>query len=180
MTKEKVYTPKQIADELGIGSSTLRKWCLSLEQTGYSFMRSSKDQRLFTSTDLKYLHQFNVLIKEHHFTLKNASMVIYTGFQQQASKSQAPSVLHQEEQKQPFYDEQKEIIQKMSEQLEKQEHFNRALLERLDQRDQKLEERMNERDQNLMKALREIQETKKLIAASQEKKTFLDRLKFWR
>src|SRR5690554_8085403 len=42
---KKPYWSKEIADMLGIGTSTLRKWCLILERNGYRFLRDEHDRR---------------------------------------------------------------------------------------------------------------------------------------
>lgn len=55
------------------------------------------------------------------------------------------------------------------EKLEKQEAFNEQLLEALKKQQEYIDTRLEERDKNLMIALKESLETKKLIAASQEK-----------
>ena len=56
------------------------------------------------------------------------------------------------------------------------------LLKRLEERDKYIEERLNQRDNKLMESLREMQETKSMIAAAKEdqdnekKKGFFSRL----
>lgn len=66
--------------------------------------------------------------------------------------------------------------------IKQQETFNQELLKRPDQQQQYIEERLNKRDETLIQSLREVQETKKMIAATEEKKkeeskkSFLSRL----
>lgn len=37
----------EVAKNLGIGSSTLRKYCLALEEVGYPFERGNNNSRVF-------------------------------------------------------------------------------------------------------------------------------------
>lgn len=41
------YWGSEVAKNLGIGSSTLRKYCLALEEVGYPFERGSNNSRIF-------------------------------------------------------------------------------------------------------------------------------------
>ncbi|WP_242476011.1 hypothetical protein [Bacillus cereus group sp. N12] len=39
-------------ERLEIGTSTLRKWCLSLEQENHSFVKATKDSLAFVEKDI--------------------------------------------------------------------------------------------------------------------------------
>jgi Fe2+ transport system protein B len=75
-----------------------------------------------------------------------------------------------------------EVIQQLSDHIGKQEEFNQELLKRLEKQQKYIEERLNERDKMLVASLREslkeAQETRKLLVASQkeQKKNFFKRL----
>ncbi|EOW8912836.1 MerR family transcriptional regulator [Listeria monocytogenes] len=60
--------------------------------------------------------------------------------------------------------------------LEQQEKFNHELMKRLDDRDKYIKESLEARDQRLLEAIRESQQARLEVAASQEKKSFLQRL----
>ncbi|MGM0875621.1 MAG: DUF3967 domain-containing protein [Bacillota bacterium] len=60
-------------------------------------------------------------------------------------------------------------IEQQEERNEQQERFNKVLLDKLDQQQKYIEERFNKRDETLIQSLREVQETRKLIAAAKEK-----------
>ncbi|MDA2384618.1 hypothetical protein PDN41_23235 [Bacillus cereus] len=57
------YWGSEVAKNLGIGLSTLRKYCLVLEEAGYPFERGNNNSRIFYHKDvatIERLDQFNV------------------------------------------------------------------------------------------------------------------------
>lgn len=173
--QEKAYTTKEISDHLEIGTSTLRKWCLALEENGYKFSRTESNKRLFVDRDLVALKYFKKLVQGENFSLGNASKVIASKYTSKASETRTPTVLQENDDEQHSLRRSDEMIQqliehmkKQDEHIERQERFNQELLERLDKQQTYIEERLNERDKTLVQSLREVQETKKLIAAARE------------
>jgi hypothetical protein len=61
-TTEKAYSPKEMSITLDIGDSTLRKWCIALENNGYGFIRNDQKNRVFVEGDLVVLRHFQNLI----------------------------------------------------------------------------------------------------------------------
>lgn len=57
-----------------------------------------------------------------------------------------------------------------------QEQFNRQLLQRLDEQQSYIQNSIEERDKKLMDGLREVQETKKLLASTKQKRWW----EFWK
>ena len=53
MENEFGYFSKDVAIELEITTSTLRRWSIELEKEGYSFHRNEKDQRIYYERDFK-------------------------------------------------------------------------------------------------------------------------------
>lgn len=47
---ERAYWGKDVAKQLGIGRSTLTKWCLALESQGYPLVRGENNSRAKTSS----------------------------------------------------------------------------------------------------------------------------------
>lgn len=45
------WEPKELAQQLGIGASTLRKWSLELEKAGYEFQRDKHGRRFYLERD---------------------------------------------------------------------------------------------------------------------------------
>lgn len=184
---EKAYTPKEISLTLDIGDSTLRKWCIALENQGYQFIRNDQNKRVFVDANIVVLRHFKELVQNHSMQLNNASMLVIDRFGK-GTFSQGTDVVPVENNRDLDRSNDEVIsklmnyIEQQEERFEKQEQFNRTLLERLDQQQKYIEERLNHRDETLLQSLREVQETKKLIAAAEEKreeeskKGFLQRL----
>lgn len=162
---EKPITPKDVSISLGIGDSTLRKWCLALEAHEYYFSRTDNNRRVFFEKDLVILRHLRQLIQVQNFTLENASLIVISKFKEEMEKSDQQenvvnSVLAMRESN--------EVIQKLMDHIEKQEEFNQQLLQRLDEQQKYIDERLNKRDEMLMESLRQSQETKMLLLEVKE------------
>ncbi|KRT87055.1 MULTISPECIES: hypothetical protein [Bacillus] len=62
----------EVAETLGIGSSTLRKYALALEEGGYQFERGQNNARLFYNRDIVILKQFITAVNKNHMPVENA------------------------------------------------------------------------------------------------------------
>lgn len=168
-TIEKAYTTKEISLTLNIGSSTLRKWCLALEENGYQFARTDNQRRLFVDRDLVALKYFQKLVQGENFSLENAAKVIASKYKEKASESRTPSVLLENEEEQHALERSyNEDILELKEVVNKQNELIKDLIARMDQQQKYIEERMNKKDDLLLEALLESQETKQLLLAAQE------------
>jgi len=171
---ERAYTTKEISLTINIGTSTLRKWCLALEEQGYKFSRTETNKRLFIERDLVALKYFQKLVQGENFSLENAAKVVTSKYEGKASESRTPSVLQSN-------DEDERSLMRSLESLEKkvnnQNELIKTLVAKMDQQQLYIEERLNKRDEMLLKTLNESMETRRLLAAAQnEKKGFLSRL----
>ncbi|MBY0124506.1 DUF3967 domain-containing protein [Bacillus sp. S/N-304-OC-R1] len=159
---EKPVSPKDVHISLGIGDSTLRKWCLALEAQEYQFSRTDNNRRVFFEKDLVVLRQFRNLVQVQNFSIENAAIIVASSHREDASSKE------NNENTVPALRDSNEIINRLLNHIEQQEEFNQQLLKRLDGQQKYIEERLDKRDQLLMESIREAQETKKLIAATQE------------
>lgn len=177
---EKSYTTKEISLTLDIGTSTLRKWCIALEENGYAFLRNTQNGRSFLERDIVALKHFGHLVQKENFTLENAGKIVSSKYQGDATRSRTPAVLQDEEKRERDFERYDEVINMLQERIEKQDEFNRELLERLDKQQKYIEERLDERDKQLMESIKVSQETKKeilqLAAAQEEKKSIWSKL----
>jgi DNA-binding transcriptional MerR regulator len=151
---EKPISPKQVYVKLGIGDSTLRKWCLALEQNHIYFSRTDNNRRIFFEKDLELLRQFRNLVQVQNFSIENAAIVVASKKKEEASaeensKNGVPAIR-----------DSSEVIQKLLEHIERQEHFNQELLKRLDEQQAYIDERMEKRDQLLLEQVKEASEAK--------------------
>jgi DNA-binding transcriptional MerR regulator len=154
---EKAYTTKEVSITLDIGDSTLRKWCLSLEKNGYNFIRNDQNKRLYTDRDLVALRHFQMLVQQNNFPMENASLVVASRFQGEASESGTGIVLQNNEEN----IRSTKRYEALEKKLDEQQELIKALIKRLEERDE-------QRDQMLMQHMREIQETKQLLLSSKE------------
>ncbi|MCM3759155.1 DNA-binding protein [Sporosarcina aquimarina] len=56
------YFSKDVAIELEITTSTLRRWAIELEKQGYSFQRNEKEQRIYYEHDFKAFRELKKLL----------------------------------------------------------------------------------------------------------------------
>ena len=172
MDLDGIYSPKDMADILGIGDSTLRKWCIALEENELFFARTENNKRLFTDQDIVILKNFRDLVKVQNMSIENAAMIVAskykdirrTVFRSKNSENGESSL--------------PDAYTKIFEEMEQLRELNRQLLLRLDEQQKYIEQRLNwmdeqieRRDELLMQAIREQQETRKLLAAAKKEES---------
>jgi DNA-binding transcriptional MerR regulator len=187
---EAPYSSKDIILSLDIGDSTLRKWCLSLEEHGYTFYRTDQNKRLFTEKDIIVLRHFQQLVKEKNMSMNNASLIVTSRFQKEPfsngteieqveNEMNTVPIIRSDD---PFIKELMDKIGTMEDQQTQLIEMNKELFKRLDEQQRYIGERLEERDRKLMESLRESQEVKQQllqIAVDREeekKKGFFARL----
>jgi DNA-binding transcriptional MerR regulator len=175
------YFAKDVAADLEVTTSTLRRWSIELEKAGYKFERNEKDQRIYYERDFKTFRELKKLIN-NNVVLVDAINAVVSMDVEGLNASQTPSV----------YREETRLTKQLLEEL-LDEKINKAIQQAFEEGRQqgreeikeiinKVEQRSKERDDNLISVIRSIQEekeeVKQLIAASQEqeKKTFWQRL----
>lgn len=147
----KTYSSKDVAKRLSIEPVTVRKYSQMLEEQGYSFKKDEKRWRHYSDNDIKFL-EYLCNMKAMGKSLEESVKHVASLYQSSLSISQADISLQSED-----------ILLEF---IRSQHEFNKKILERLEAQ----EKRQTERDENLIKALRESQEVKKQIAATQQKK----------
>ncbi|AYY25027.1 DUF3967 domain-containing protein [Bacillus cereus group sp. Bce033] len=199
-----LYSPGDVAEQLGIQSSTLRKYADVLEKEGYTFIKNERGHRKYRESDVMVLRKVINLKNDTDMTLENATKQI-------VSWHQGVEVLPLERHEIERYEEPdfnatplQEMIQDQKEVIEKQNYLLQELNKRLAEQDQRFTQRESEllsaiqsiqdsqkliatnssediaknqgRDEMLMQTIREVQEVKKMIAASKDKRWF----EFWK
>lgn len=166
------YWGSEVAKTLGIGSSTLRKYCLALEEAGYFFERGNNNSRIFYYKDVATIERLVTAMNKKNVTLEQAIDLAMTSVTENEIATVATDSAADTEH-----------IKTLTERIERLEQLNLELIQRLDQQSKILQEsdaqriiREEQRDIQLMQVLREIQESKRLIAASEQKKSFWSRL----
>ncbi|MED0889336.1 DUF3967 domain-containing protein [Bacillus mycoides] len=158
------YWGSEVAKNLGIGSSTLRKYCLALEEAGYSFERGNNNSRIFYHNDVATIERLIVAMRKKNLRLDQAINLAMTS----VTKNEVAITEH---------------IKTLVERIIRLEQLNLELIQRFDQQSKLLQEtdvqhiiREEQRDVQLMQILREIQDSSRLIAALEQKKLFWSRL----
>src|SRR5690625_337807 len=164
----KVYSPSDIASLLKVKESTLRKYSLLLENEGYSFQRNSQNQRWYSDNDVIALRKLVTLKNNGDMNLKECASAVYLWLK---GDSVTQSLTVADNATERYADD----ITELRELIYKQTEMIGHLSNQIDKKKNYIDDRLNKHDEILMKSLRESLETKKLIAAK-ENKSFLKRL----
>lgn len=180
---EKAYTAKDVYTTLSIGDSTLRKWCLALEENGYKFIRNEQNRRVYVENDLVVLRHFQQLVQEHNTPMENAAILVIDRFGRGAFEVGTDTVpAKKEEEQRDLIRYNNEDIKELKQMVIEQSELIKELVNRLDRQQKYIDESLERRDRALMEAMRQSQEERKAIlqlAAAQEeekKKSLFARL----
>jgi hypothetical protein len=170
---EKAYWNHEIAKVLGIGESTLRKWCIELEKNGYEFVKGAKDSRAFLEHDLQALTYFKQLTKNEKIAQEKAAQSVVEKYSRNRENERTLPVPHESPRS---FERFEETINQLLEHSKRQEEFNKALLQKLEQQESYIKESLEKRDRILLESIRSTQEQ---VAATHEKsnlKSFFKRI----
>lgn len=166
---EHYYSPKELTAMMDISDSTLRKWCLALEEHRYYFSRTDNKKRVFTDRDVVVLKQLQNLIQIQHLSHQNAAMIVANRYREDASEH--PN----SENSVPAIRSDSEIITKLNSELdtlkEQQEQLitlNKQLIQRLDEREKYIDERLNQQQEALLESINELKQDKKILLEHQK------------
>lgn len=165
---ERVYWTAEVSEMVGIGTSTIRKYSLALEAKGYIIQRNEKQQRAFTSRDVTTLKRLKELTQVGGMTLDNA-IKTFIAESENEDVTEAHDVEERDTGRSGEMAAILEYMKRQDERIDKLERFNRELVDKLDQQTKYLADKIDRRDEQMTGAIRELQESKRLIAASQEK-----------
>lgn len=166
---ERAYSTSEVATMLDIAVPTVRKYAQSLEGKGYVFLKTKgtgKHQaRLFVEKDITALRFLKDIRNKGNTTVEQATSIVIERFGKGAIQSvrgdDTGEIMQYEGQYNP--NEIKELIQEQNELIKK-------LTERLDEQQTYIDQSIKERDQALMQSMNELLESRKQIAAEEEKK----------
>lgn len=199
-----LYSPGDVAEQLNIQSSTLRKYADVLEKEGYTFIKNERGHRKYRESDVMVFRKIINLKNDTDMTLENATKQIVSWYQ---GVEVLPLERHEVERyEEPDFNATtlQTMLQDQNEVIEKQNELLQELSKRLIEQDQRFAQRESEllsaiqtiqesqvliatnssedvaknqgRDEMLMQTIREVQEVKKMIAASTDKKWY----EFWK
>jgi DNA-binding transcriptional MerR regulator len=164
---ETPYTSKEIIARLSIGDSTLRKWCLALEEQNYNFIRTEQNKRMFTEKDSYVLTQFKHLVKDKNMSISNAAAIVASKYENEVFSGETEIEQVNDD---PFaLAFPNETLGELKSEIEQLKDMNRMLLSRLDEQQKYIESRLDQHDSILMNSLRESQQTKQLLLEAKER-----------
>ncbi|MED4456140.1 DUF3967 domain-containing protein [Metabacillus fastidiosus] len=174
--KQTIYSSSDMAVMLIIQESTLRKYCLMLEEAGYKFHKNELGHRGFFHNDVIALKRLIEIKKHPDMTLKQACNAVIAWINENDVTDSDITDVTQNEQHSNRYNE----LSKQFEEFKKQQNeFNKELIDQLKKQQNYIENVLVERDKKLIEALRETQETKKLIAATAESEEQRAKKSWW-
>ncbi|MED3729428.1 DUF3967 domain-containing protein [Priestia filamentosa] len=162
---EQTYFGSEVASTLKIGSSTLRKYSLALEEQGYIFDRGMNNSRIFYQKDVAMIQRIMNAMNKKNITLEQAIKLAISSIPEDIVATAVRDKRTESS-----------IDVAMLERLERLEKINLELVKRLEEQQRMLQERDTKRDEQLITVLREVQESKQLIAATKDKKWW----EFWK
>jgi DNA-binding transcriptional MerR regulator len=148
-----LYSPSDVAEQLGIQSSTLRKYADVLEKEGYTFIKNERGHRKYRESDVMVFRKVINLKNDTDMTLENATKQI-------VSWHQGVEVLPLESYEIERYEDTdfnattlQVMIQDQKEVIEKQNELLQELTKRLAEQDQ----RSSQREAELLSAMQALQ-----------------------
>jgi DNA-binding transcriptional MerR regulator len=169
---EKVYMTKDLANTVGIAEPTVRKYAQLIEAAGYIFEKEGTKEnssRLFSEADVNLFTQIKAIREETNISLDKAIEMALASNPKPVSNSSLKKIPKTIK----VYGKSDKRYEELEAKIDVLVGVNKALMERLDERDLK-------RDEMLMQVLRESQEMKLLLAATNEEKSDKKWYKFWK
>lgn len=169
VTVQAVYGSSDVADVLGIQESTLRKYCLLLEKSGYEFLKNENGHRAFFDNDLIVLKKMIKLKTSGDMTLEEAVKSVVAW-----NKGNDITVSDMEEKR--YIARYNDLLEEFKTFQQQQMEFNRELIAEVRNQREYINERLEERDRMLVESMRQTLEIRREIAAAEEKKWW----RFWK
>jgi len=163
-----IYSPNDIATLLNLKVSTIRKYANVLQKAGYHFHKNDKGHRGYYDHDVIALKKL-IEIKSHpDMTLEQAANAVVS-WVKQSNVSGSDTENNISDKRYISYDEFRGFQEKQEEQMQQVIDLNKELVNRLDQQQEYLDQRLKQRDHELMNVINQTLETRKQIAAAEEK-----------
>lgn len=159
---------KEIAAILEVEPVTVRKYARALEAAGYIFERSDGKNREYNDTDVTAFQDLVALCKRSGISIENGAIMVVSKHikESQVQDSVSSVTVVPVNEGIQRYDEMVNVIKELISRNEQQ-------TEKIDQQAEKIERlhtRMDGQNANISQVLREITETRRMVAAMNEKK----------
>lgn len=161
MQNDKEYlSTNEVAKELLVSPTTVRKYTNRLEDKGYIIKKNDKGWRQYNSKDVAAL-DYLCLLRPFSSSLEDTIESVVSLYRSRPTIAQ-PKLLKPKE-------------DPVDEFVKSQEIFNEALINGLDEQQEHIENSLKERDELIMTSLKEASATKLLITVKLKKKWY----QFW-
>ncbi|AQZ93213.1 DUF3967 domain-containing protein (plasmid) [Bacillus sp. SA116] len=158
-----------VARELGLSPSTIKKYYLLIEENGYRFTRSRTGKVIFSERDLEIFKRLIQIKNEKGIKVVDAVKTVISSITDVTVWKESAVATEFEE---PPVDitVMKETMEQMHEIIKNQQKQIDQLLESQNQTQKLLESGSTDRDKLLLQSIRETQELKQLILENNKKK----------
>ncbi|WP_141695040.1 helix-turn-helix domain-containing protein [Paenibacillus kribbensis] len=150
-----------VASFLGVKAVTVRKYALALEKAGYLVERSDSNNRSYTEKDAMVMHELATLCKDSGISVEKAAMLVAarnSQFLTDTGNANMPAV-NAENRYDKRYDQALELLKQMTEHSKQQAGDMASMREQLELQ-----------SSGIAALQQELEETKKFLAASAERK----------
>ncbi|MGG4493665.1 hypothetical protein [Brevibacillus reuszeri] len=170
VARERTYSGREVADLLGIGASTLRKWSMLLESHGYWFLRDNQNRREYRQIDINALQRFYRLTKDQLVPQEEAAQMIVThnssepAPRSEAAVALAPAPVLHPHVKDESIDRLDQKLHILASHMKEQDAAHQELLARVEKQEAYIRNSLKERDRRLTKAMNDIMDAKAQLA----------------
>ncbi|WP_353856826.1 DUF3967 domain-containing protein [Bacillus sp. Bos-x628] len=162
---------EDVAQELGLSPSTIKKYYLLIEENGYRFTRSRTGKVIFSERDLEIFKRLIQIKNEKGIKVVDAVRTVISSITDVTVwKGSTESTQFDETEPPLDITIMKETMEQMHEIIKNQQKQIDQLLENQNQTQKLLESGSTNRDKLLLQSIRETQELKKLILENNKKK----------
>lgn len=170
VARERTYSGREVADLLGIGASTLRKWSMLLESHGYWFLRDNQNRREYRQIDINALQRFYRLTKDQLVPQEEAAQMIVTHNssepppRSEAAVALAPAPVLHPQVKDESIAQLDQKLHILASHVKQQDAAHQELLARVEKQEAYIRSSLKERDRRLTKAMSDIMDAKAQLA----------------
>ncbi|MCX2829668.1 DUF3967 domain-containing protein [Bacillus pseudomycoides] len=163
-------TVKEVALCVDESPNVIRNWMKEL-RTYIPLEKNESGYNVFNKKALEQMKIVKQLHREQNYSIKQIEHYFATGGEsiKPVPSKEVGEILAEE------LKALKNEVSRLREYSEKQEEFNKLLIEQLQKQQDYIDNKLENRDQKLLETIREVQETK-LLTASTEQKGFFARL----
>lgn len=166
---------KEIAEILGVKPVTVRKYASALEKAGYIVGRGDSGHREYTQNDATAFRELQALCERSGMTVEMSANVIATRIIKElepVADSVMPVVKGNDVQYVERYNELVSIMQGINEHNQNQAELLAKQAEEIE----RLHKRIDQQNNNISVMLREVLDTRRMVAAAHDKKWY----QFWK